>query len=278
MSSGGPDLSARDAYEAFASVYDDFNHAYRYESWTGQLLSAAQECGLTGDRMLDVGCGTGLSFIAMLERGWRVTACDISPAMLALARSKVGDAATLLAADMRDLPALGKFDLVWAVNDAANYLLTDDELRAALVSMSRNLAARGVLLFDLNTLLAYRTFFCETHVREVGDRRFVWEGQASLGSAIPGSIFEARFEAEGQAIDHVHRQRHFSESEVRSAIDGTGLRCLNVLGEQDGELAHGLDESIHTKAVYICSHEEGFSRPESHRRAEMESQSGALGS
>lgn len=253
MGADDRDLSARDAYEAFASAYDVFNHAYQYEHWTGELLARARDYGLEGNRLLDVGCGTGLSFMPMLERGWRVTACDISPAMLAAAGAKVGDAAELFVADMRDLPALAPFDLVWAVNDAANYLLSARELRQALTSMAGNLDPHGVLLFDLNTELVFGTFFREAHTREVGDRRFTWRGQPSSDPVVPGTVHEAHFEATGEGIDHVHRQRHFPEAEVLAAIADAGLQSLAVLGEQDGNLEHGLDESHHTKAVYICS-------------------------
>ena len=248
------DESAKQAYDAYAPVYDDFNHRYMYERWTGRLLAAAEGVGLSGDRLLDVGCGTGLSFISMLDRGWQVTACDISPEMLDLARAKVGDAVTLLTADMRSLPVLGRFDLAWAVNDAVNYLLTEEELEAALTGMRRNLAPEGIVVFDLNTLATYRTFFSSECVVEAKGRRFTWRGQMSAAEVAPGSISEARFEVEGEEeLTHVHRQRHFTEDEVLASIDAAGLRCLDVLGELDGNLERGVDDELHTKAVYLCS-------------------------
>ncbi len=253
MAPGEAGGSAKEAYDAYASSYDDFNRGYMYERWTGRLLAKAHEMGLEGDRLLDVGCGTGLSFLPMLDRGWRVTACDISPAMLDVARSKVGEGATLLEADMRQLPALGEFDLIWAVNDAINYLLSVEELKASLAGMLRNLAPSGIVLFDLNTLATYRTFFSNEHVVEQNGRRFVWNGQMSPEDVAPGSMNRARFEAKGESgTAHVHRQRHFSEDEVLTAIDAVGLRSLGVFGELDGDLHPVLDEDLHTKAVYLC--------------------------
>lgn len=252
-----PDTAAaspKQAYDAYAPAYDDFNHEYMYERWTGRLLAKAEEAGLDGDRLLDVGCGTGLSFTPMLDRGWQVTACDISPAMLELARSKVGDAATLLTADMRELPELGQFDLVWAVNDAMNYLLTEQELESTLSGMGRNLAPGGIILFDLNTLAAYRGFFSSERVVELNGRRLIWQGLMTAADVMPGSISEARFEVEGEpGQTHHHRQRHFTEAEVLAAIDRAGLRCVNVLGELDGELLQGFDDEAQTKAVYLVA-------------------------
>jgi len=246
------DLSARATYDAYAAAYDAFNHAYQYESWTGKLLAEAEKAGLEGDRLLDVGCGTGLSFVALLDRGWKVTACDISPRMIEIARERAGDRAELLVADMRALPELGEFDLVWTVNDAANYLLSAEELKVALTSMARSLAPDGVLLFDVNTLLQYRTFFSQTFEREADGKRFIWRGAMEPDAIVPGSISEAHFEAEGLDADHIHRQRHFPEQEVLAAIEDAGLQPRTVLGEREGVLTPGLDEAAHTKAVYIA--------------------------
>lgn len=247
---------AEQAYEAMASVYDDFTAHHNYELWLGNLLPKARGHGLRGHRLLDVGCGTGKSFLPMLERGWEVTACDISTSMLELARAKAGDAAQLSVADMRELPVFGEFDLVWSLDDAVNYLLSGEELGRALSGMRANLAPGGLLMFDVNTLQAYRTFFAEEQRLERGGRRLVWRGQGD-GNAPPGSIGEARFEAEpedgvAEVETHVHRQRHFPEAEVLELLAASGLECLDVYGHGfDAVPKQPVEELVHSKAVYI---------------------------
>lgn len=248
---------AEQAYEAIAPVYDDFTAHHDYELWLGNLLPKARRLGLRGRRLLDVGCGTGKSFLPMLERGWEVTACDISPAMLELARAKAGDDARLSVADMRELPVFGEFDLVWALDDAVNYLLSGEELREALSGMRSNLAPGGLLMFDVNTLQAYRTFFAEIQRVERGGRRLIWHGQSSV-DASPGSIAEARFEIESaddgvEVETHVHRQRHFPEAEVRKSLEAAGLECLDVYGHGfDAVPMQPVEELVHSKAVYFA--------------------------
>jgi SAM-dependent methyltransferase len=245
---GGP----RKTYDAFAASYDEFNARYMYERWTGRLLAAAEDAGLEGRRLLDVGCGTGLSFITQLGRGFEVTGCDISPAMLALARAKVGDRVRLVEADMRELPVLGEFDLIWSVNDAVNYLSDESELAAALSGMRRNLSRGGVVVFDVNTLAGYRSFWSgEVEVDGEGGRSLRWQGLVS--DPRPNEVVEARFDGAGEGVEaHRHRQRHFGETEVLIAIGMAGLRSVGVLGESEGDLSPGLDEERHTKAVYVC--------------------------
>jgi bacteriocin biosynthesis cyclodehydratase domain-containing protein len=251
-------VTAKGTYDAFAPVYDDFNHNYRYEKWTMRLLSAAESTGLVGGRrrLLDVGCGTGLSFLPMLGRGWKVTACDISPAMLERAAEKVeGETVELLVADMRALPIIhGDFDLIWAVNDAINYLGSAKELTATLTGMAKNLIERGRIVFDVNTMLNYQRFFSSDHDVSTDAGILKWRGLTKAAALRPSAFIEARLEVASNGTTHVHRQRHFSNAEILAAIGAAGLECLAVLGEDDGELQEGLDESMHTKGVYVCSH------------------------
>ena len=66
-----------------------------------------------------------------LSRGFEVTGCDISPAMLAEAARKAPEA-TLFSADLRDLGRIGCFDLITCFDDSLNYLLDEQELARAL--------------------------------------------------------------------------------------------------------------------------------------------------
>src|SRR3954468_20518582 len=145
------------AYEPLAPFYDRYTHDYGHEAWLANIETISLSHGLRGRRLLDVGCGTGKSFIPMLERGFEVTACDISREMIAEARRKAGRRAEFPVADMRRLPVLGEFDLITCLDDAMNHLLAPDELAQAFEGFSANLAAGGLLIFDVNTLAAYRS-------------------------------------------------------------------------------------------------------------------------
>lgn len=251
--------SAEIAYEAIAPAYDDFTAHHNYDLWLGELLPKLEKHDVQGKRLLDVACGTGKSFLPMLEAGWEVTACDISPAMVALAREKVGERVKLSVADMRELPVYGEFDVVFCLDDAVNYLLSSEELEQALVGMRRNLGPGGLLMFDVNTLETYRTFFAEEVVVERAGKRMTWKGLTSP-DVQPSSIAEASFEvepmdgADGPAIPpEVHRERHFPEVEVRAALAAADLEFLDVYGHHhDAIPKQPLDEVAHAKAVYIA--------------------------
>ena len=68
-----------------------------------------------GARVLDVGCGTGMHLEHYSNSGCRVSGIDLSPAMLAIARKRLGDAADIREADAREMPFEdGAFDVVLA--------------------------------------------------------------------------------------------------------------------------------------------------------------------
>jgi SAM-dependent methyltransferase len=251
--STAPRDPARLAYEAFAPVYDDFNHLNDYEMWFDALLPELEQHGLRRGRLLDVGCGTGRAFEPMLRRGWEVLGCDLTPAMLAEARRKYGAAVPLETADIRALPVFGEFELVWALNDVVNYLLGDDDLERALAGMRANLAPGGLVLFDADTLSLFESSFASGDDEGMSVGEWRWVGQEEDVEA--GEIFEARLS--GGGIDpHVHRERHWTADQVRAAMGRAGLEMLAALGQREVDLQVLLeqnpDEWRHYKVIYIA--------------------------
>lgn len=240
---------AKLAYEKFAAVYDEFCSANDYEMWFGELLPRLERLGLRRGALLDVACGTGRAFAPMLRRGWTITACDISPAMVAQARVKHGDEVRLEVADMREMPVYGSFSLVWALNDAVNYLLGDRDLVAALAAMAANLADDGLLVFDCNTRRLFREFF-GARPEEPDDERWVWEGRGG-----EGDLYEARLS--GEDIEpHLHRERHRSVAEVQEAMREVGLAPVAAIGQREEDhkvvLADDWDEDRDLKIIHVA--------------------------
>ena len=244
---------ALQAYEAFAKVYNEFNHSNDYEMWLGEvLLPELRKHGLReGGTALDVGCGTGRAFGPLLRRGWEIHGCDLSPAMVELAAQEGGAEVNLQVADMRELPRIGDFDLVLSLNDSVNYLLGDDDLVLALTRMRENLAEDGLLIFDVNSSSTYEGGYSAVREVEHEGSRWVWRGR---GETAP-SVFEA--EISGDRLDEPirHLERFRSEREVLEAMRAAGIETLAALGmsETDGEvlLSTPLDEGRDYKLVFI---------------------------
>jgi SAM-dependent methyltransferase len=251
---------ALEAYESFASIYDDFNYRNDYETWLGAvLLPKLLDYGLKAPgAALDIACGTGRAFPPLLKRGWDICGCDISPAMVTVAREQFGNQVRLSVADMRRLPTLGSFDLVLVMNDAVNHLLTDQDLHQTMAGVVENLSPGGLLVFDCNTRALFRRLFgaAERRTVERDGRHWTWQGMGE--SDRPPPTFRVRIS--GDSIDSITiTERHFSQREVETAIEAAGLECRSVLGQREADgkvvLRERPDDERDDKFIYVASRE-----------------------
>jgi len=262
----GRRLHALEAYEALAPAYDVLTADYRYEPWLEAIEAHARRLGLRGQRVLDVACGTGRSFLPLLRRGYQVVACDLSPQMVERARQAAGDAALVFVADMRSLGRVGQFDLLTCLDDAVNYLLTEAEVLQAFRAFRANLAPSGLAVWDVNTLQMHRTAFAGDWVRDAGDVLIAWKG-CTPADLPAGEIAEAKvdvFTAVGDGwrrSSGLHRQRHWPAERLRALAERAGLSVLAVLGQHAGARLDPVgDESVHRKLLFIArreAHDEG---------------------
>jgi magnesium-protoporphyrin O-methyltransferase len=95
------------------------------EEMRSTLLSYLPD-NLKGVTILDAGCGTGALAVAAAERGAKVTAIDLSPQLVAVARERLPNSldVTFLSGDMLD-PRLGTFDYVVAMDSIIHYRTPD---------------------------------------------------------------------------------------------------------------------------------------------------------
>jgi SAM-dependent methyltransferase len=93
---------------------------------------------------LDLGCGTGLHALALLDFGWSVTGVDLSEDQLRLARRRLGESVQLAQADVCDLPFPdAAFDAVFSA-----FTHTDvDDFDGLLREAARVLRAGGRLVY-----------------------------------------------------------------------------------------------------------------------------------
>ena len=133
-----------DVYERLARFYD-LQHA----ELTADLVFYVHFARQANGAVLDAGCGTGRLLLPLVGAGIDVTGVDLSPAMLSLARRKLGDQVALIEGDMRSVTLPRRFALIIiSINTFMHLLTTADQLEA-LTHLARHLASQGRLIIDL---------------------------------------------------------------------------------------------------------------------------------
>jgi SAM-dependent methyltransferase len=136
-------------YDKSARIYDLLyvgSGIKDYPAEAAELHRTIQEACPTAKTLLDVACGTGAHLVEM-QRWYEVEGVDLSPAMLAVARTRL-PGVRLQEADMRTLHLGRTFDAVTCLFSSIGYMTDLAELRAAVARLAAHVAPGGVLIID----------------------------------------------------------------------------------------------------------------------------------
>lgn len=133
-------MTVAEFYDQMAPYYHmlfhgDFDESISYHGWSIDVI-IRRTWGDSVQSVLDLSCGIGTQALGLAQRGYRVTASDISAAAVARARREAvarGIPVDFSVADMRDAYEHHDrtFDLVIAVENAVPHLLSDEEILRA---------------------------------------------------------------------------------------------------------------------------------------------------
>jgi len=131
-------------YQALARFYD-----LEHVDLTADVIFYLHFARQADGPVLELGCGSGRLLVPLAEAGGELTGVDNSPAMLALARNKLGDRVKLVEGDMRTFELRERYALaIVSINSFMHLLTTADQL-AALSNVARHLKPGGRLIIDL---------------------------------------------------------------------------------------------------------------------------------
>jgi ubiquinone/menaquinone biosynthesis C-methylase UbiE len=149
-------------YEAIAAEYDQ---RLAGSGQADELIGTAESEFVlgrvtAGERVLDLGCGTGRYLVPLAAAGARVTGMDLAEAMLSQARCKLEEAgltAELRQGDLTDLPfPAGGFEVVVSTLTLMHLPLADRQ--RVFSEMARVLAPGGRILLSVKNSVFERMF------------------------------------------------------------------------------------------------------------------------
>jgi ubiquinone/menaquinone biosynthesis C-methylase UbiE len=131
-------LELRRRYDSTAKIYDE-----RYAGIQRKKYEVVKKyLPKSAERILDLGCGTGMFLEELAERGGLVVGVDSSARMLGIARKRAGEV-SLVCADADHLPFKdGSFDVVVSITLLQNMPKPEETMK----EMGRVLKSKGVAI------------------------------------------------------------------------------------------------------------------------------------
>lgn len=143
------DAYAQVVYEKSARIYDLLyvgSGIKDYSAEAAELHRIIQEACPAARSLLDVACGTG-AHLAELRRWYTVEGVDLSPAMLAVAHSRLRGT-PLHVADMQSLDLGRSFDSVICLFSSIGHVTDPTEMRSTIARLATHVAPGGVFILD----------------------------------------------------------------------------------------------------------------------------------
>lgn len=234
-------------YERLAQYYDQLMDYIDYSTWIADIETLADEHD-AGDKWLDISCGTGSMAIELAKKGKQVTAVDLSPEMLNIAREKAIKEEinlNLLQGDMISYSDSSKYDVIINLHDGLNYILEPSDTQSFIDNSIKLLNSNGLLIFDVVTPLLCQTHFRgyrEIFAEEDGgyERHSTYDSESMLVE----SRFTLNTSEENTVEVESHIQRAYELKTVESLCANSQFSWWQILDDETMEIASDASERL----------------------------------
>lgn len=224
-----------EAYEGFASVYDEFMEETDYAMWTAYLYKIWEKENCNPKLIADLGCGTGNVSQILAKQGYNMIGIDFSEEMLAEAKKKA-EAENLdilyLLQDMREFELYGTVNCIISLYDSLNYILEEDELLQVFRLVNNYLHPKGIFIFDLNTEYKFKYLLAQNSFGETReDAAYIWENYYDEQQKINEfymNFFIKQKDGKYERKEEYHYEKAYNIPTIKRLLEQSGLQLSAI--------------------------------------------------
>lgn len=199
-------------------------------------------------KVLDLACGTGRHSILFAQKGFKVTAVDLSENLLKVARQDAKEAKVninFVQSDIRNFCISSKFDLVVNLFTSFGYFENDEQNFILFDIVKNSLVENGYFVLD---------YFNENFVRKnlVSKSQEIYKDEKiTQEREIAGNrvVKKIKIEKDGKEKNFMENVRMYSRKEIEKEIDKRDMKIKYLFGSSSGE-AFDIE---HSKRIIIIA-------------------------
>ena len=207
-------------YKEFAKYYDKFYQNKNYKKETDFLKNFIN----ANDKILDVGCGTGIHAALLTDNGFEVDGLDLNKEMLEIAKTRLKT--NLYWQNILEIDISKKYNMIISMFAVFNHLKDTDELMRGLMNLKQLLHDGGKIIINLHNPQSSGS---KIDTYDNMTRVMKWNYDRSLKIEKSDIIFEI----DGIKYTDTHTFRIFTIDEMKECCERVGLKVVNVYENYD---------------------------------------------
>ncbi len=223
--------------EDYLNIYGHIftgERAVQEVSFAERLLELAPDA-----RVLDLCSGQGRHSVPLAQHGYRVTALDLSPAYLNLARQAAaahGACLQTVTADMRRIPFKARFDAIINMYSSFGYLESEADDAQVLESVAQALKPEGRFFLDmLNREWAVANYIQNDWHAGPDGTLYIERRDLDLATSRMHVHFTIVDRSGGRRESIGHKIRLYSLTEISGMLARAGFDQISAYGGFEGE-------------------------------------------
>ena len=226
------------AYQNLASSYDRLTNDVDYAGWVDFAQAILEKEGLKPRTVADLACGTGSATRILAERGYRVTAVDLSEDMLTEAMDKCAvleNLPTFVHQNLAQLQLPRAVDMAVCFLDSLDYILDPADCESAIRRTYKALNPGGIFIFDVNTPEKLRAMDGQVFLDEDDDVYCVWRGEFDEDTNICSygmDLFQRDGEVWHRSFEE-HQEYAYSIEQLTRYLKNAGFTHIRVWADRE---------------------------------------------
>lgn len=227
-----------EVFQDYAYYYNTFYWNKDYKMEAMQIKHLLDIYGMAGNRLLNMGCGTGRHDIELAQMGYQCTGIDRSSLMIDIAKkSAKGMGIDFTVADVRDYRTDQRYDAVISLFHVMSYQNSNTDILDAFIAARAALDVGGLFLFDVwygPGVLSDKPCVMVKEIEDEENRlvriaRPVMYDKENLVDVCYEVLIINKISNVVKTINEVHRMRYFFRPELDLLLNSAGFDLIDNL-------------------------------------------------